>query len=104
MVDTIKQQYNITDDDLTNVVIAGVQTTQEVIEKEASLAYGVLVSNLFNTQKVPTGLSAPLLAGSLVDGYLISKLFEAGTPGKQAEKAIKNVAPPVKPLEAVTTN
>ncbi len=92
MVDIVKQTYNITDDDLTNVVTAGIRVAREEIEKEASLAYGVLVSNLFNTQKVPTGLSAPLLAGSLVDGYLISKLFESGTPKKQAEKALKQQA------------
>lgn len=98
IVDLVKQSYSITDDDLTKVALAGIIAASEDLEKEASLTYGVLVSNLFNTQKIPTGLSAPLLAGSIVDGFLISKLF--GTPGGKKREDVKDtVSYPVKAVE-----
>lgn len=96
LVDDIKVNYAVTDSDLTDLVVAGINAARDELEKEASLAYGVLVSNLFNTQKIPTGLSAPLLAGSVVDGYLISKLLGDGVSKKPIGASLKQIETPIK--------
>lgn len=78
LVNIAKETYHITDNDIGNFLKISYDVIVEDLEKEARLVRGLVEAQLMNpttTRGLPTGLGAPVILGSILDGYIFSKLF-----------------------------
>lgn len=90
LFNTIKEKYAITDEDLNTFLKFSYEYIEGEINKEANLLRNILEMNLFQNPKIPTGASAPLLAGSVIDGLLVNKFF-GDELEKNREEVVKTV-------------
>lgn len=87
LTSSIKEAYDVTDEDLGNFLKVSYDFVKHSLEKEANFMQGLLTANLFNVPKIQSGLTAPLAAGSLLDGYLLAKLFDSKPSKKVINEA-----------------